>query len=282
MDSIRYNHLVVSKDRQYVLLSGLPRTGATVLSNIFAQNPEVHFGGHSALPSLLHGINHTVEVTANENLVMLDRYDGFKEKAMQMMLDLYHGDVQSPVIIDKGRTWACEANRGYADLALGSNTKYIILVRPIDEIVQSFASLRVKNGWEGNIFRDLLNPNDDPILWPLNGVIHSAFCDFPNTLFISYDDIIYDTHSVVKRIERFVGLKSFNYRYNDIQETVSHNDAFIDLEGLHEVRPTISRRRHDIVLPDDIKMQCQKYNKQMLDLGINLGRSLKVNHGALC
>ncbi len=257
-------------EKKWMLLSGLPRTAATALGSIFAQNPDVHFGGHSPLVPLLHGIKESVDGNARENLVMLNKHHGFKEKAMRNMAEFYYEDVSLPCVIDKGRSWCCEANRRYAKECLGENVRHVILVRPIDEVVSSFAALRKKNGWTGDIFSDLLEDGTDPIIWPFNGIIYSKFMDFQDTLFVSFDDIIYNTQKTVSDIANFVGFSEFNYSFSNIKEAVSHNDAFLQLDGLHDVRGTLSVRDHQIDLPAHIKELCGEYNQRMIDVGINL------------
>lgn len=262
-------------DKKFVFFCGLPRTGQTALGNIFAQNNDIYFSGHSPLVALLHGVSQTTEIHARENLIMMNKYDGFRTKAMKSMIDLYYGDRSEPIIIDKGRTWACEPNRNYASDAFDLDTKYIVFVRPIDEIIKSFASLRIKNDWKGDIFSDLLAENSDPILWPLNGIFYSKFMSLKNTMFVTFEDVICDTRSVISKICEFTQIPKFVYSLKKIEETVCHNDNFIGLNGLHDVRASMSKRNHDVILPDHILTKCLEYNQRMIDMGINLGRTFE-------
>lgn len=254
-----------------MLLSGLPRTGATVLGSIFAQNPDVHFSGHSPLVPLVHGVKEATEGAARENLIMLNKYDGFAKRAMQNMVNFYYQDVDAPTIIDKGRSWCCEANRYYAKECFEGNEKHIILVRPLDEIVKSFVALRQANHWNGDIFSDLLDEGSDPIMWPLTGVFYSKFMDCKDTLFLSFKDVVDDTKNTLNRISDFLGINRFDYCLTEIQEAVAHNDGFLSLNGLHDVRKTVSARNYNIELPSHIQQKCDEYNNRMINLGITFG-----------
>ena len=53
---------------QFVCLSGLPRSGSTLLSAILSQNPDIHAEGNSAVCQLMWDINKSCETTASEQL----------------------------------------------------------------------------------------------------------------------------------------------------------------------------------------------------------------------
>jgi sulfotransferase len=141
MDVLPHRHL--SSHKQIVFLSGLPRTGSTLLTSILSQNPDIYVDGNSALERVLYGVHQTCNVVAREGLVRTYRTD-FTEELLAAIPRLFYQKVTQKIIVEKDRGWG----RDLFDLMkfVTSQPKILMLVRPINEIVTSFVAFRKRNG----------------------------------------------------------------------------------------------------------------------------------------
>ena len=92
--------------KQFVALSGLPRTGSTLLSSILSQNPEIHAEGNSAVCQLMWDMQQSVlnsEQIKASNKNVLDRL-------VKSIPSNYYANVTKPIVVDKCRSWSLLAD----------------------------------------------------------------------------------------------------------------------------------------------------------------------------
>ena len=130
-------------------LSGLPRTGSTLLSSILSQNPEIYAGGNSAVCQLMWDMQVSCEVNAREQL-MANYKTNTQDDLVRAIPAIYYKDVNQTYIFDKCRSWTMPANLQMIRRYITDKPKILVLTRPIDEIVESFVKLRKANGWSGD------------------------------------------------------------------------------------------------------------------------------------
>lgn len=65
--------------KKMVLLAGLPRTGSTLLSNILAQNSNIHIESNSALCQVMWDTKISCEENASEQLKGAGKHLSFKK-----------------------------------------------------------------------------------------------------------------------------------------------------------------------------------------------------------
>jgi sulfotransferase len=129
--------------KQFVALSGLPRTGSTLLSSILSQNPEIHAEGNSAVCQLMWDMQQSV---LNSEQIKASNKDVL-DALVKPIPHTYYSDVKKPIVVDKCRSWALPANMQMLNQYFDKTPKVIVLVRPLVEIVASFMALRKANGW---------------------------------------------------------------------------------------------------------------------------------------
>ena len=123
-------------------LSGLPRSGSTLLATLLYQNPLIHTEGISALCDVMwqtHQSFRQQAISANHR----------QAHAHQMIADLparYYSQVTRPVVIDKCRAWTMQANVEMLRKYVTPHPKIIVLTRDPADIIASFKSLFERNG----------------------------------------------------------------------------------------------------------------------------------------
>jgi sulfotransferase len=89
-------------EKRYIGLSGLPRTGSTLLSSILSQNPEIHAEGNSAVCQLMWDMQCSVYDSSILQLTVSNRIDTGIE-LIKNIPNMYYKDVTASTVIDKCR-----------------------------------------------------------------------------------------------------------------------------------------------------------------------------------
>lgn len=241
---------------QFVALSGLPRTGSTLLSAILSQNPEIHAEGNSPVCQLMwdmqQSITNSEQIKASNKNVL--------DSLVRPIPHTYYANVTKPIVVDKCRSWTLPANvqmlKGYFDNA----PKIVVLTRPLVEIVASFMALRKANGWT-NLEAGLLDDGSEPIMRSRAGVEWARKNNNGEFLFVTYDELVDDTQVSLDRIYAHCGWQPFTHNLDNIVNLHKENDAIYGLSGQHDIRPQISRRLIDIKLSNELIDKCNQLDE---------------------
>ncbi len=242
--------------KQFVALSGLPRTGSTLLSSILSQNPNIHAEGNSAVCQLMWDMQQSA---INSEQMQANAKD-LTDKLVKPIPHTYYGDVKKPIVVDKCRSWTLPANIQMLNRYFDNKPKVIVLVRPMVEIVASFMSLRKANGWQ-DLETGLLDDGSEPIMRSLAGVEWAKKNDKGEFLFVSYDELVDETQATLDRIYEHCGWEAFEHNLDQIVNTHKENDDVYNLVGQHNVRPQISRRTVDVKLSDELVDKCNRLDE---------------------
>lgn len=230
----------------FVALSGLPRSGSTLLSAILSQNPEIHAEGNSAVCQLMWDMQVSCKTTASEQL-LANRRQSTITSLMEAIPAIYYKDVTASHIVDKCRSWTLPANMEMMRAYITSTPKVLVLVRPLDEIVKSFVELRRASGWTGDLEVGLLDEGSDPIMRSLAGVEVAKATGSEEFLFIEYENLVNDTREVIDSIYDYCEWDRFQHNLTHVEDKNPEDDTVYEtiygLSGMHKVRPVIARRK---------------------------------------
>jgi sulfotransferase len=210
--------------KQLVFLSGLPRSGSTLLSSILSENPLIHAEGNSACCQLMWDMSVSCETNSREQLIANNRFDTQRQLVSEIP-QIYYQGTDRPVVVRMIKEYICP------------DPKIIVLTRPIDEIVQSFIRLGKNNG---KVFKpkDLLSPGTEPIMRSLQGVDWAKKNNAGEFLFVEYSDLVSYTKEVIASIYSFCGWDHFEHDLSNIVNRFPENDDVYGLQKMHEVRLT--------------------------------------------
>jgi sulfotransferase len=242
--------------KQFVALSGLPRTGSTLLSSVLSQNPNIHAEGNSAVCQLMWDMQQSA---INSQQMKASRKD-LTHQLVAPIPHTYYSDVKKPIVVDKCRSWTLPANMQMLNRYFDNTPKVIVLVRPMVEVVASFMSLRKANGWQ-DLETGLLDDGSEPIMRSLAGVEWARKNNNGEFLFVSYDELVDETQETLDRIYEHCGWKTFDHNLDEIVNTHKENDDVYGLIGQHNVRPQISRRTVDVELSDELVDRCNRLDE---------------------
>lgn len=247
---------------KFVCLSGLPRSGSTLLSAILSQNPNIHAEGNSAVCQLMWDMQQSCITTSKEQLCANNRQYSIKDLISQIPHIYYkNNNSNEKIVVDKCRSWTISANIEMLRKYIDSNIKIIVLERSVLEIVQSFIKLYRDNNIKTDISElenKLLQPNSEPIMRSITGIRWAKKHNKNNTfLFIQYNDIINNTEETIDKIYKFCNWQPYKHDFNNIIAKYPENDEVYGLRGQHKIRNKIKKRENGITLSDETIKKCK-------------------------
>jgi sulfotransferase len=257
-------------NKTYHFLAGLPRSGNTLLSAIFNQNPEIYSTPLSPLPALMWDLktsNHVQHTKRNKE--NQDR----SHKTLCSLFDTFYSDVDKPVIIDREKSWGTPANLSMIKEYVTKTPKIIFTVRDILEIISSYIFLNEETNYltnelvDSDMFitnyrsqKDLLAEHimrqgsemDKSLL-----SLASAFYPENKGIFhiVEYNDLVLKPQETMTGIYKFLGIPNYEHNFNKIEKVELDNDAALGLpKNLHDIKKSISKSSTSTdILSDYIK-----------------------------
>lgn len=226
-------------------LSGLPRTGSTLLTSILSQNPKIHTDSNSPLCQLMWDMK-----VSTENTEQMFNKKQEADNLISSIPKTFYEDIEVS-ILDKCRSWTIPENLDLINNYITSSPKIIVMVRPIIDIVKSFVYIRTLNGWK-NPEEGLLDQGSEPIMRSLYGVNYATKNNNGEFIFIQYDDLIEYPSETINKIYEFCEWEKFNHSFTKIKNKNIENDSMLKMIGLHDIRSELSRRKINIKLSDDL------------------------------
>lgn len=253
--------------RKHCFISGLPRSGSTLLCNILAQNPKFFVspatsGCHDVLFNIRNQWDRLVEHQAEG--VNYDQLRG----VMQASLEAYHM-TDKQVVIDKGRGWLSLIEM--LEFIKQGPVKVIVPVRDIAEILSSFERLwRRSTGqsqWafeQADYFKaqtvegrcEIWANQSQPVGMAYNRVKDAISRGHGGKLlFVEMDDLTRDPDATMTRIYEYLGEDPFNHSFSNVEQVTREDDANVHrIPGLHSIRPVVAPlpRMADEILGQDL------------------------------
>lgn len=241
-------------------LSGLPRSGSTLISSILNQNPEIYSGSNSPVCGMMFNLERSILAS--------EQYQAYPKPQVLPatvcgILDNYYSDIDKDIIIDKSREWSIQEHFQVLLRNLPYDPKVILPVRNINDILASFIDLVNKNPnspsfidqeiqsrQEFNFYRPIDDIRCDHLMRPKglidNAMYGIAFAMLPeNRQFfhlVEYEDLISNIKRTIDSIYDFLQVDRFDHDFNNIINTVPEDDKVYGLSGMHDVRKTIGKR----------------------------------------
>ena len=238
--------------KTYFFLSGIARSGSTVLGSILNQNPDIHVTPTSPLLDL-----YCLTETTLQNLTEQYTYD-VNTVGPNIHKELHHSfynNIDKPIIIDKHRGWPRNINT--IKQIITPEPKVIATYRPIAENIVSFLKL-INNDPANFIDKELRKlgklintQNRAMMLWqhyssdPFYSLQHGLQHNRKHILVVDYENIVKKPAETIENIYNFLEIPSFKHDFNTINNTCSENDKNWGLKDLHTIKPTLVKTSDD-------------------------------------
>jgi sulfotransferase len=233
--------------KQIHFISGLPRSGSTLLCNILNQNPEFHATSTSGILDIVLAIRNQWE-----NLAVFKAAPNKAGKAavVNNILPNYVSIVDRPIYFDKSRGWI--AHMEMAEVILGRQAKMIVPVRKITDILSSFENLYRKNAhdwqfpqekthfydWQTMEGRaDVWMRSDQPVGIAYNRIRDAISRGYSDRLhFVEFEDLVSKPKETMQAMYEFLEYEYFDHDFNYVEQVTQENDDIHGIPGLHVIR----------------------------------------------
>lgn len=238
-------------------MSGLPRSGSTLLSALLNQNPEIHASTNSPLLDTIH-------YTEEYLLYKSEQYRAHPKpecahKVLSSIAPNYYFNTPESIIVDKSRGWVNQIQhiRDY----ITPEPKIICMVRNIQDIMVSFLALIEKSQSlsfidkgliENNV--ELTNDNRCEYLMSPRGIIGMSYHALAEAyrkghqkymLIVEYENLISSPQQEMNRIHSFLGLDLYSYDFSNVRPKYDENDVVYGLKNMHTVRNKVQKINRD-------------------------------------
>jgi sulfotransferase len=232
-------------------ITGMPQSGATLLSSILAQNPRFE----TSLPG---GVLDAIYILAKAwpqipEFVSAPNEPG-KIAVMRSMLHGYFAGSDRPVAFDRSRSWI--AHLETAELLLERKAKVLVPVRDIREILAAMELLWRQNAdlhqsrLDQKHYIEYQSIDGRCGIWlrPENPVgmayariedaLRRGFRD--RLLFVNYDALTSRPKDTMAAIYSFLGEPPFSHDFANLKQVGTDYDPVDDLHGAHVIRPQLA------------------------------------------
>jgi len=246
----------VSEEKTIHFVSGLPRSGSTLLCNILAQNPRFHVTATSGILEVMYQVrnrwDHIVEFKAAPD-------DVAKLRVLKSILFSYHDNGDRPVIFDKSRGWL--AYLEMAEAVLGRKAKVLVPVRDIRDVLASFEKLFRRNAavfqpaqeadqrtyfdWQTLEGRcKIWGDKSQPVGLAYNRIKDALQRKFGDRMhFVRYEELTTNPKETMESVYKFLGEEPFEHDFNYVEQVTYENDFVHGFRDLHKIRPKVEPQR---------------------------------------
>ena len=243
--------------KQFYFMSGLPRSGSTLLTALLNQNPNIHASTNSPLLDTIH---YTEEyLLKNSEQYKANPKPECAHKVLSSIPYNYYFNTPENIIVDKSRGWVnqIEHIKDY----ITKEPKIICPVRDIHDIISSFLYLIQKSSTTSFIDKGLIernipitNDNRADYLMSSEGSIGLSYHALSEAyrkgndkylLLVDYDDLIKNPQQQLNRIYEFIEIPKFTHNFNSVKTKEDENDSVYQLENMHTVRDKVEKIHRD-------------------------------------
>lgn len=246
---------------KFHFISGLPRSGSTLLSAILRQNPRFYAGMTSPLADMLSVLVAEMSSKNDFSVVISDEQRAAVLEAV--VHAFYRGFRGIDVAFDTSRVW-CSQMPMLATLF--PESKLIICVREIPWVLDSVERLVREQPLNVNkIFR--FNPHLNVFsraeaLTDPKGMVGFSFQTAKDAfysdlapgrvLLLTYESLTGDPKASIERIYKFIDEPWFEHDFEHVEYNADEFDSRLGLPGLHTVHKKVSKPDRASILPPEL------------------------------
>ncbi len=241
-------------------ISGLPRSGSTLLAAILRQNPRFHAMMTSPVGSIYLAMQGALS-RKNETSVFID--EGQKRTLLGGVFEnYYHAIGAQKTVFDTNRLWCAKMPQLVQHFP---KAKIICCVRHISWIMDSIERLERRNAFElSGIFGydagttvysrvSRLALSDGMVGFALDSLREAFYGGYGDRLaLVTYEALCRDPAGTMARLYDFLGEPAFAHDFDNVEYEADEFDASLGSPGLHTVRRKVAFIDRPTILPPDL------------------------------
>jgi sulfotransferase len=253
---------------RYHFITGLPRSGSTLLSALMLQNPRFHAGMTSPVGGLFKGMLNQLGAGSEFGPVVTKEQ---RRRLSRGLFDSYYADQvgEKEVIFDTNRMWSAQMP---ALMDLFPGAKLIACVRNVAWVMDSIERRYRANPFEiTRLFNDdterntvysrvdTLAQRNRMVGYPWTALKEAFYGEHASSLLlVDYDLLAQAPQKVLPLIYQFLGEPEYEHNFEQVKYDAPEFDEALGLHGLHQVRPQVGLQRRETILPPDLFEQYSK------------------------
>jgi len=252
--------------KQYYFISGLPRSGSTLLSGILRQNPDFYADIASPVEALT-GNAIDVITGAKSNLTTTEEQ---RKNVMYGMFDGYYQHIEKSVIFDSSRGWTKKTN---FLKALFPYTKILCPVRDIVSILNSFEVISSKNPFytktltehKDDVFArcdGMMNKNGGIVAGPWILLQEGYALNSEMIYFIEYENLCKEPEKTMRGVYEFLEKPYYSHDFENVEYSNENFDRACNLKDLHTVKRKVEYKPPRCILPPEIVKKYKELNME--------------------
>lgn len=241
-------------------ISGLPRSGSTLLAAILRQNPRFHAGMTSPVGAMYMALEKSMS-RHNETAVFIDPPQ--RRNILAGLFTNYYTNIESTkVVFDTNRSWCAKLP---ALNQLFPAAKVICCVRDVNWIMDSIERLVRRNAFEpsgmfgyesgGTVFSRIgaVAGSDGLVGYALDALKDGFFGEQASTMIlVEYDALVTNPTRALKMIYDFIGEPWFDHDFDNVEYGADEFDLALGAPGLHTIRRKVEFIARETVLPPQL------------------------------
>ena len=247
-------------------ISGLPRSGSTLLSALLRQNPKFHADISTPLANLLQ-TNLQMLSAGTEAAHLVD--EAQKPIILRAIAEAYIStSTERKVVFDTNRSW-CAKMPLVAELFPGS--KVIACVRDVPWVLDSLERIIRKNPFQNSrLFSgderatvysrvETLMRHDRLVGFPWAALKDAFYGEQAESLLVvDYEFLARRPAEVLKLVYTFIDEPWWNgHDFDNVEFDAPQFDEALGLAGLHKVKPKVAFEQRKSILPPDLFVKYQ-------------------------
>jgi sulfotransferase len=235
--------------KKIYFLSGMQRSGSTLLACLLNQHPEIYATPTSPMLDIISSCRKTLDEVYEQYTF---NYEEKNKSLVNGILSSFHENIDEPIIVDKHRGWIV-ATKLIKDFY---SPKIVCTNRSVPEVISSFIKLIENNKSTNNTVDKALRNSGLPI--SINNradYIFNYFIDSPRKAIIDglseyrnlihiveYNDIVNNPQDTMNNIYQFLEIEKYNHNFNNINNTCKEEkDLSWGIENLHAIRNKLQK-----------------------------------------
>jgi sulfotransferase len=250
--------------KKYHFISGLPRSGTTLLSTILKQNPRFEASISGPLARFTRAV---IQESSTQGGYRFECPPEKRKKLINGLFENYYDDPSKEVAFNTNRGWGLllpTVKDLYPD------SKMILCVRDIGWILDSFETLQRKNPY---VFTSMFQPEEntnvytrcETLLNPgrtlgfaYNAVKQAITSEYKSSIMVlDYEQLAKHPEQMIRAVYNFIGEEYYAHDYENVEASYDEFDDDVQLPGLHTTRKRVQFIPRETILPPDIWQRVQ-------------------------
>jgi sulfotransferase len=237
--------------------SSLPRSGSTLLQNIFAQNPEFYATPTSGVLELLYAAranySNSPEFKAQDADLMKQGWLGFCRNGLN---GFYHGVTDKKYVVDKSRGWGI--HYGFLN-SFYPEPKIVVMVRDLRSV---FASMEknfrkhpeMDSGLVSHAEMRGTTTEKRVDIWAGGQPVGLAIERLRQMMtdgtaekvhFVRFEDLTRDSQMEMNKVYDYLGIERYQHDFNNVEQVTKEDDSVYGIYGDHQIRTKVEPVAND-------------------------------------